>query len=755
MRAVAEQSGLAVPDSIDGWGEQLDMLAGIRQALDVFKPMVFERSADQMVAATATPEWRQAADIEMGRMDRNRLRKQAKDMVRPGVVVPDLHAALVHLQAQREIWIRWNPTGAWPKLPEDMALIDAEYRSVRADLDALDVVVAQPEGSPRLAELALAELAARLDRLQASRGTLAHIPTIHRVTKQLTEMGLGELLADLRHRRLGLPPHRLEPGAELDDAVPSVEGLLADAPRDRELAELAGFELDLAWWSSVLGFILQSDPLLGAYNGDTLAALIDSYRELDLAHVATKPGPIRAAVIARRDEVRRTHPGQAGALESMTPATPLRTVMTVSPDMALAARPCWIAGPMLVPLALPLAEVSAPLVDIVILDAVGQVSVAQAASALARGSQVLAVGDSARLAEAPSSAGSALVDFLPKVTLTAPPSRRDPRLARFLAEHGYPTFGRPLPLPARGNLVAFTAVDGVARVMPGNGAVESSDAEVEAVVREAVTHVRLRGAESLAIIAVGAVHAERVRDAIDQAASGVPELAAALRTDNVEPLVVAGVEHLTGIVRDAVIFTPGFAKTPHGHVIYDFGPLGAPGGESLLLDALTAARHRLSVVSCLASTDLAPARLKEPGTKLFAEVLAFAAAPAASAAPSEQAGDALLADLASRIAGRGFTVASRYGLHDGARIPLAVSHPSLPERELVAVLTDDPGFVREPSVRVQARLRSAELERLGWRTVQAWSPAIFMDPEAEAQTIAAAAWEELEKLRPGIRSSRG
>jgi hypothetical protein len=157
------------------------------------------------------------------------------------------------------------------------------------------------------------------------------------------------------------------------------------------------------------------------------------------------------------------------------------------------------------------------------------------------------------------------------------------------------------------------------------------------------------------------------------------------------------------------------------------------------------------VVSCLAATDLAPARLKDPGSKLLAEVLAFAARGADGLAPAGEGGDALLADLASRIAARGFTVSSRYGLPDGVRLPVSVSHPSLPERELVAVLTDDPDFVREPSVRVQARLRAAELERLGWRTVQSWSPAVFMDPEAEARAIAAAAWEELERLRPGIR----
>jgi hypothetical protein len=705
-----------------------------------------------MVAATATPQWRSENGVEMGRMDRNRLRKQAKDMVRPGVVVPDLHAALVHLRQQREIWVRWNPTGAWPKLPADMAVIDAQYRAVRTDIDALNAIVPPAPGAQPLGALPLVDLATKLDRLQASRGSLAFLPEIRRLTKGLAAVGLGELLTDLRQRRVGPPPARLEPGAEeLDDGA-AAQAVLSG--RDLQAAEMAGYELDLAWWSSILAFILQSDPLLGAYNGDALAALIDSYRELDAAHVATKPAPIGAALAVRRNEVRRDYPGQAGALESMAPGMSLRTVAAHCPDLVFAARPCWIAGPMLVPLALPLAEVSAPPVDLLILDAVSQVSVAQAISALARASQVVVVGDAARRVEGVSSVAAALSEFLPRLELCARPSRRDPRLTRFLAEHGYPTVGRGLPLPTRGNLVGFQLVEGVSRVLPGSARVESSDAEVAAVVREVVAHVRLRGAESLAVITAGVMHADRVRDAIVQTGQTVPELAAVLNHDNVEPLVVVPLAGLAGLARDAVVFSPGFAKTPHGHVVYDFGPLGEPGGAGLLLDALTAARHRLTVISCLAATDLAPARLKDPGSKLFAELLAFAAAPAPPPPPTGQVGDALLADLAARVASRGLQVTSRYGLDDGVRIPLSVAHPSIPERELVAVLTDDPDFVREPSVRVQASLRAAALESLGWRTVQAWSPAVFMDPEAEARKVAAAAWEELERLRPGIGEAR-
>ena len=80
------------------------MLAGVRGALDVFQPMIFERSAEDMIAATANRAWRVEHGITLGRLHRRRLRRQAKDQLRPGRPVADLHAALVDVHEQRRIW---------------------------------------------------------------------------------------------------------------------------------------------------------------------------------------------------------------------------------------------------------------------------------------------------------------------------------------------------------------------------------------------------------------------------------------------------------------------------------------------------------------------------------------------------------------------------------------------------------------------------------------------------------------------------
>src|SRR5690606_30158767 len=84
VKQVADQTGLLEARTVAAWGEQLEMLDGVRGALDVFQPMIFERTAADMVVATASRQWRADNDVQMSGSLRRRLTKQAKDMLRPG-----------------------------------------------------------------------------------------------------------------------------------------------------------------------------------------------------------------------------------------------------------------------------------------------------------------------------------------------------------------------------------------------------------------------------------------------------------------------------------------------------------------------------------------------------------------------------------------------------------------------------------------------------------------------------------------------
>ena len=702
---VAGSTGLTTATTIGALGEQLRMLGGIREALDVFQPMIFERTAADLVAATATKAWRVEHDLPMGRLQRRRLRKQAKDMVRPGRPVADLHSALVEVQSQREIWQAHCAGGGWPRLPDGLSAIEAEYRLVRDDLEHLDAALVTTPGGGGLLRTRLPELAERLRRLLTGRAALEVLPERTGLVRSLRAAGLDPLLEDLARRRVG--------------------------------PELVGVELDLVWWSTVFDELLRVDPALAGYDGAALSALAAEHRRLDLAHVASLSAPVRTAVIGHISATLHAHREQAETLFAELVEerlTSLRDTVARYPDLVRWLRPVLTASPMLVPQLLPATRT----VDLVVLDAVQHLPLEVALAALVRGRQVVVVGD-ARCAS--GTAVRELAAVLPGIALRADSTRRDPYLTAFLAEHGYAGVLEATPLPQAAPLVRLDVVDGSGMPDPATGAVDSTRTEVDHVVELAITHALTRPEESLAVITSSPTHANLVREAVLAEVRDNPALAAFFDAARPEPFVVADLAGVAGLRREAIIFSVGFGKTPHGRVLHGFGPLSGPGGEALLLDALGATRHRFVVVSCFAADDLDPERLRGRGARLLADLLEFAAARGrdedgvAVSAPDPASLDRLVMDLAERLWRSGLLVEIDYGVAGGSRIPLAVGHPDLPGELVVAVLTDDAEYVAEPSVRVRDRQVPQRLERLGWSVAQVWSAAAFLDPQGEADAI--------------------
>ncbi|MFC7877661.1 hypothetical protein [Isoptericola sp. NPDC057391] len=702
-----EVTGLTSPTTVRGWGEQLAMLGGMRSTLDLFHPMVFERTAADLVQATATRRWRAEHGIEMGWFARRRLRKRAKDMVRPGVRVPNLHEALVQVQEQRDVWAEHAQRGGWPTLPEGLASIEDTYEAVRIDLEALEPVLAPTTLGGHLLDLDLDGLAERLKRLAGDADALTVLPERTSLLRAARTAGVGDLVDDLTDRRV--------PG------------------------DLVAAELELAWWSSVFEQLLAADPVLAGQDGVGLDALARRFRELDREHLAALSQPVRVAARAHLGSAMREDRDSAEALFTELiegRLTTLRDLAERHGDILRRLRPALVATPTLVPHLLPEHRTA----DVVILDAVQHVPTEVVVPALARGRQVVVVGDPR---SASGSSVHELSALLPTVTLQPHEHSRDPELTRLLAAHGYEGLLRPAPLPRAESLVHLDVVEGTGMPDPVSGSVESTQAEVDRVVEVSIEHALTRPEETFAIVTVTAAHADRVREALLAEVRANPALAPFFSGSRPEPVVVADITGVAGLSRDTVLLSVGFGRTPHGRVLHRFGVLGEAGGEAMLVGALGATRKRLHVVSCFTADALDPERLRSAGPRLLVETLELAERRSGVADQVRlgngvdvgRAPDRLLVDLGERLWKLGYLVETDYGAPDGDRIPLVVGHPDLPGELLVAVLTDDAAYVAEPSVRVRDRQLAERLERLGWVVTQVWSAAAFLDPDGEADRV--------------------
>ncbi|GMA86331.1 hypothetical protein GCM10025868_15810 [Angustibacter aerolatus] len=268
-------------------------------------------------------------------------------------------------------------------------------------------------------------------------------------------------------------------------------------------------------------------------------------------------------------------------------------------------------------------------------------------------------------------------------------------------------------------------------------------------------HATSRPDETLAVVATNPRHAARVDDALRVALADHPGLADHLLAGGAERFVVTDLTGAGSLSRDAVLLAVGYGRTPHGRVLHRFAALAAPGGDRRLLAATTAARARLTVVSSFAAPDLDAERLTASGPRLLRDLLAWAGSggvlTSADDAPSEAvdpvARDAVLDDLAERLAADGLEVRRDVGPH-GAAIDLAVGERGGPL--LVAVESDGATYAAVPSTRDRDRLRVEHLERLGWTHLRIWSTDVFRDPAREVsrvhQVVRAAAARERQRL---------
>ncbi len=686
---VARETGLERAVSLADWCEQIEMLNGIRESLDTFIPVIFERSPAEMVIATATPAWRKERDISMSWSDRRRLTKQARDMVRPGRTADDLHSALDTIRMQREVWRRHCPGGGWPHLPQGLGDLERTANAARDWMSLLDGAFDE-----NLMDLPLEELRERLLALGADPSALRFIPEINAISAELREMGFGALVRDLAERRV----------------------------EESQIRK----EVELAWWASVLESIVRSDSNLAQYDSATLNAVASSFREHDRSQVATLPGPVRRAVSKRLARTVHADKGQAQALWrelAQGHGADVKSLRARYRALVTAARPIWIIP------ALQAGQVLPPVrdIDLLVIDGAQNVPTGALVGTISRAKQLVLVGDLSRRS---SGVVEELSGTVPAVELPTNRGQREEHIASFLAGHGYGTLGTipARPSPSR---IRLHLVDGVGTPMIGSVSVEGVDAEVERVLELAREHSA--AGESVGIVSLSAIAARRIAQAVESD----PRLAGL-------DIPVVDVEDAAGLSRETVILSVGFAKTPHGRVLHRFGPISSPEGASLLIDALDSVRHNLDVVSCISPDDLDGERLTHAGAKLLDALLDFAsdspAGPGSSKARSEPSAgqaDRLLEDLSRRLRERGLTVAPQFGFEGGVRIPLAVGHPRCDGELVVAVFTDNAEYVAEPSLRQRDRLWVERLARHGWDVHMAFSTAVFMDPVGEADAIEA------------------
>jgi very-short-patch-repair endonuclease len=502
------------------------------------------------------------------------------------------------------------------------------------------------------------------------------------------------------------------------------------------------------WWVRT---VLKSIPSLAGFIGERHDLKIRDFREHEakIADLTRKETFARiASGIPRVASAGQRTPAssEAGLLQRFTQGgrKTIRRIFKECPNALAKFKPCLLMSPLSVAQFI---GAGFPKFDMVVFDEASQMPTYDAIGAIARGNQLLVVGDSRQLP--PTS-------FFERQKSDEEYSEDDmPEELESILEEAEAAGIKPLRLDwhyrsRHESLIAFSNRQyyenrlhtfpaafadhprlGVRwREVPDgvydHGKSRTNRKEAEAVVAEIVRRLRdpQEQNNSLGVVTFSQAQQSLVEDLLDAARGEYPEIESHFTTVS-EPVFVKNLETVQGDERDVILFSICYGPDAAGVIRMNFGPLNNKGGERRLNVAITRARKELLVFSRLRPEQIDLSRTKATGVHHLRTFLDYAkrGQKAFTEEVSRMGGEvesffeqAVLDELTSR----GWRVDPQVGC-SGYRIDLAVRDPDTPGRYLLGVECDGANYHSAKSARDRDRIRQAVLEGLGWQLHRVWS----------------------------------
>lgn len=705
-------------NTVTDWSSQLMLLMGIRETLDRFVPAIYDRPLTEMIAATA-PRGERG---QLSGAQRRRFKKLAREYVRPGSLVPNLHAALVAAEQQRSLWLELNQTQAPPTVP--LGLNDVKQKFDRVLL-ALETIQRHLDPNPDLellVRLRFEDLAALLNRLAQETQILDQLLDRAPMVGRLQEAGLGDLVSEL----CSISP----------------------------TAERAQSEFELCWWQSALESVVASKPEILEYSAESIAQLESEFETAAADLIEESGKKVNQKLAGDWKRAIAKHPAAADELRNQLRSRKL------SLRSAAKAGPVWRAlAPSLLCSPLRIHELGEESFDVLLVLDAASTGVADAIPAMQLATQVIGFGDPvisacenfdtvARASQGyvesdRESVFQLLSNKFGSLALQKSYRTEGQVLGNYLNQNFYQN--RLILEPSAASLFGATNFEHIEirddskASSTIEGSTESLDSEVAKVLELVVNHARWTPDQSLMVVTPSRSHADRVTTAVQQAVLEQPQIAEFFDAHGREKFEVLMMSEIVHRIADRVIFTVGFGRTPEGRISGTLGDFNSPHAARWMVNQVASARKRLTVVSCYNFEDFAGGSL--PENQLWLKDL-IAPSFLSESRPGEP--DPLLKDLSLRLQKLGLSVE----LNFAGRISLAVSHGQR------AAVVDPDWALTGNSWDEKLRLRPGLLKAMGWEYLRVHALEIFARPQEVANRIAKQLGIELEKRKEPLFDDR-
>jgi len=520
-----------------------------------------------------------------------------------------------------------------------------------------------------------------------------------------------------------------------------------------------------------LATVVQERPALARFSTLTHEQRVSEFKQLDQRVLLEN----RAALVSQLRDRTQHHLQQPHINECLPHLkremarqrrhAPLRRTMKQAGEAIRAIKPCFMMSPLTVA---QLLDASNSTFDLVIFDEASQLPPEDAVGAIARGSQLVVVGDPKQLPptnffQVTSGQANVQVDdegnplyedsesILENFMGAGAANSRlkwhyrstHESLINFSNVSFYDKDLYTFPNVETDSQKAGLQFEYVADGMYEGKGLNQNEARrvADAVVRFAKEqNERVQRGEQALSLGVGTFNLRQqlaIQDELELRRRQETSIEPFFSRERAEPFFVKNLENIQGDERDVIFLSVTYARAADGKLRYNFGPLNSENGWRRLNVITTRARQCMRVFTSMKGDEINLTATASLGPRLLREFLLYAEhgrlestiADATSKTDSD-----FEIDVMNELTRHNITVVPQVGVA-GYRIDLGILDDAAPGRFLCGIECDGVAYHNSETARDRDRLRQQVLEARGWTIFRVWSTDWFKDRQGQVARL--------------------
>ena len=513
-----------------------------------------------------------------------------------------------------------------------------------------------------------------------------------------------------------------------------------------------------SFYQAAIRYIIAKEPTLELFNGKIFNDIIAKYKQISAKFEETTQRELFARLASNIPSF--THEAiqssEVGILQknirNNARGISIRKLFDQIPTLLSRMCPCMLMSPLSVAQFI---DTDADKFDLIVFDEASQMPTYEAVGAIARGKNVIIVGDPKQMP--PTSFFSVNTIDEDNIEMEDLESILDDCLAlsipsKYLLWH-YRSKHESLIAFSNSEyydnkLMTFPSPDNIeskVRIVNINGYYDKGKSrqnrsEAQAVVDEIAR--RLRSEElrkkSIGVVTFSIVQQALIEDLLSDLFIFYPELETlALECD--EPLFIKNLENVQGDERDVILFSVGYGPDAEGRVSMNFGPLNRAGGERRLNVAVSRARYEMIIYSTLRSDMIDLNRTSSIGVAGLKRFLEYAEKGTRSTINSvtrqlSETTVSIETIIADRLRSLGYTVHTDIGC-SGYKIDIGIVDTENTSNYQLGIICDGKNYKRTKTARDREIVQNNVLKALGWDIYRIWTMDWWEKPDEVIATI--------------------